>query len=72
MVRGGFVKNVLIKGTGAYVPHNKVYNEELDERFDRLGLSAHGLMEHLGRRKRYFISEDENAITMCGKESAGS
>ena len=59
------MKNVLIKGTGAYVPHNKVYNEELDERFDRLGLSAHGLMEHLGRRKRYFISEDENAITMC-------
>lgn len=58
------MKNVLIKGTGAYVPQNKVYNEELDEHFDRLGLSAHGLMEHLGRRKRYFISEDENAITM--------
>lgn len=58
------VKNVLMKGTGAYIPPNKVYNEELDEHFEKLGLNAHGLMNHLGRRKRYFISEGENTITM--------
>lgn len=60
-------KNIKMRGTGAYIPPNKVYNEQLDEHFSRLGLDAHGLMEHLGRRKRYFISEDENTITMCRK-----
>ncbi len=59
------MRNVLIKGTGIYVPENKVYNEQIDEHFEKRGLSAHNLMEHLGRRKRYFISEDENTITMC-------
>lgn len=59
------MKNVLIRGTGTYIPPHKVYNDELDEHFEKLGLTAHNLMEHLGRRKRYFISEDENAITMC-------
>lgn len=54
-----------MRGTGVYIPGNKVYNEEIDKHFDSLGLSAHNLMEHLGRRKRYFISEGENAITMC-------
>ena len=58
------MKNILMKGTGVYIPPNKVYNEQLDEHFEKLGLSAHGLMNHLGRRKRYFISEDENSITM--------
>lgn len=58
------MKNVLMKGTGVYIPPNKVYNEEIDEHFEKLGLNAHGLMNHLGRRKRYFISEGENAITM--------
>ncbi len=58
------MKNILMKGTGVYIPPNKVYNEELDEHFEKLGLSAHSLMKHLGRRKRYFISEGENAITM--------
>lgn len=58
-------KRIKMKGTGVYIPPNKVYNEELDEHFSKMGLEAHGLMEHLGRRKRYFISEDENAITMC-------
>ncbi|MBD5464876.1 MAG: hypothetical protein HDR22_03515 [Lachnospiraceae bacterium] len=57
--------NILIKGTGIYVPHNKVYNEELNEHFAKRGLDASHLMEHLGRRKRYFISEGENAISMC-------
>lgn len=58
------MKNILINGTGIYIPPNKVYNEELDEHFEKLGLNAHGLMNHLGRRKRYFISDGENAITM--------
>ncbi|MBQ6696595.1 MAG: hypothetical protein IJN16_07820 [Lachnospiraceae bacterium] len=56
--------NVIMEGTGIYIPPNKVYNEELDEHFEKRGLSAHSLMQHLGRRKRYFISEDENTITM--------
>lgn len=59
------MKNIIIKGTGVYIPANKVYNEQLDEHFEKQGLSAHSLMNHLGRRKRYFISEGENTITMC-------
>lgn len=59
------IKNIQMRGTGVYIPKNKVYNEDLDDHFDKLGLEAHGLMEHLGRRKRYFISEGENTITMC-------
>lgn len=59
------MKNVIMKGTGVYIPTNKVYNEDLDEHFEKRGLSAHSLMNHLGRRKRYFISEGENTITMC-------
>ncbi len=58
------MRNILMKGTGVYIPNNKVYNEEIDEHFESLGLNAHNLMKHLGRRKRYFISEGENAITM--------
>lgn len=58
------MKNVVMDGTGVYIPPNKVYNEELDEHFEKIGLSAHSLMNHLGRRKRYFISEGENAIMM--------
>lgn len=59
------MKSVMIKGTGVYVPANKVYNDQMDEHFEKRGLSAHSLMEHLGRRKRYFISEGENTISMC-------
>lgn len=59
------MRNVLMRGTGVYIPSNKVYNDELDEHFEKRGLSAHSLMNHLGRRKRYFISEGENTITMC-------
>ena len=44
------MKNVLIEGTGVYIPENKVYNEQIDEHFEKRGLNAHGLMEHLGRR----------------------
>ena len=49
------MKNIMIDGTGAYIPTNKVYNEQLDEHFEKRGLSAHSLMNHLGRRKRYFV-----------------
>ncbi|MCM1087019.1 MAG: hypothetical protein NC419_02605 [Muribaculaceae bacterium] len=59
------MKNIKMRGTGVYIPKHKVYNQELDEHFEKMGLQAHGLMEHLGRRKRYFISEGENTITMC-------
>lgn len=59
------MKNVIIDGIGVYIPDHKVYNEELDQHFESIGLNAHNLMEHLGRRKRYFISEGENTITMC-------
>lgn len=34
------MKNILIKGTGVYIPSNKVYNEQLDEHFEKQGLSA--------------------------------
>ena len=46
------MKNVLIEGTGVYIPENMEYNEQIDEHFEKRGLNAHGLMEHLGRRKR--------------------
>lgn len=59
------MKNVIIEGTGSYVPSNKVYNKEINAHFAKRGLDASHLMEHLGRRTRYFISEGENAITMC-------
>lgn len=59
------MKNVIIEGTGVYTPKNAVYNADIDEHFNKRGLSAHNLMEHLGRKKRYFISEGENTITMC-------
>ncbi|MCD7826626.1 MAG: hypothetical protein LUH14_11805 [Clostridiaceae bacterium] len=58
------MRNVKITGTGIYIPSNKVYNEDIDAHFEKRGLNAHNLMEHLGRRKRYFISEGENAISM--------
>lgn len=57
--------NVKMIGTGVYVPNNAVYNQDIDRHFEKLGLSAHNLMEHLGRKKRYFISEGENTISMC-------
>lgn len=57
--------NVKIVGTGVYIPKNKVYNDEINEHFSQRGLDASHLMRHMGRRKRYFISEDEDAISMC-------
>lgn len=59
------MKCIKMEGTGVYVPKNAVYNQDIDEHFNKIGLNAHNLMEHLGRKKRYFISEGENTITMC-------
>ena len=59
------MKSVIMRNTGVYIPNNKVYNEDIDAHFEERGLNAHNLMEHLGRRKRYFISDDENTISMC-------
>lgn len=49
------MKIIKIEGTGVYIPNNVVYNKDIDEHFNKMGLSAHNLMEHLGRKKRYFI-----------------
>ena len=49
------MRNVLIKGTGIYIPENKVYNEQLDEHFEKRGLNAHNLMEHLGTRLKLHV-----------------
>lgn len=58
------MNNVLMDGTGVYIPENIVYNEELERQFEKRGLTAKDRMDDLGRHKRYFISEGENAITM--------
>ncbi len=63
------LENIIIKGTGRYLPKNKVYNEYFVEHFDKMGLKSEGLMNHLGRRKRYLASEDESSISM-GFEAA--
>lgn len=57
--------NVIIRGTGVYIPTNKVYNEYFEEHFEKIGLSVTGLMNHLGRRKRYLASENETSLTMA-------
>ena len=45
------LENVKIRGTGVYIPEHKVYNEEINEHFDQIGLDASHLMNHMGRRK---------------------
>lgn len=57
--------NVNINSVGIYVPSREVYNEKLEQHFRAQGIVVSGLMKQLGRRKRYFIEEGENAITMC-------
>lgn len=57
--------SVVIKGTGVYIPDNKVYNDYFIEYFDQKGVKVEGLMNHLGRRKRYLASEDETSLTMA-------
>lgn len=62
-------QNVTILRTGVYVPKNKVYNDYFIKHFEKKGVKVDGLMEHLGRRKRYLADEDENSLTM-GYEAA--
>lgn len=57
--------SVVIKGTGIYIPDNKVYNDYFIEYFEQKGVKVEGLMNHLGRRKRYLASEDETSLTMA-------
>lgn len=45
-----YMKNIVIRGTGVYIPTNEVDNEQLDKHFEKCGLSVHSLMEHLGRK----------------------
>ena len=34
------MENVRIRGTGVYIPEHKVYNEEINEHFEQIGLDA--------------------------------
>lgn len=63
------VKNIIIKGTGIYVPTNEVGNEYFTEHFRRLGVDAKGIMRHLNREKRYLADRDESSLSM-GYEAA--
>lgn len=64
-------QNIIIRGTGVYVPPHKVYNEYFIEHFHKMGVEAEGLMNHLGRRKRYFADAGESSLSM-GYEAAKS
>lgn len=59
------MNSVVIEGTGAYIPQNKVYNDFFIEHFKQQGVKVEGLMNHLGRRKRYLASENETSLTMA-------
>lgn len=59
-----FMKNVIIEGTGVYTPKNAVYNADIDEHFNKRGLSAHNLMEHLGR-KNGILFQKEKIPLLC-------
>lgn len=63
------IQNVIIKGTGIYIPTNEVGNEYFAEHFRRLGVDAKGLMQHLNRQKRYLADRDESSLSM-GYEAA--
>lgn len=63
------VQNVVMLGTGVYVPPNKVYNDYFVKHFQEMGMKSQGLMEHWGRRKRYFANPGESSLSM-GYEAA--
>lgn len=62
-------KNVIIKGTGIYLPANEVGNEYFEEYFRRMGVEVKGLMKHLNRHKRFLADRDESSLSM-GFEAA--
>ncbi|GIP21996.1 ketoacyl-ACP synthase III [Paenibacillus sp. J22TS3] len=56
---------VHIKGIATYHPAQAYDNAYFVEHFDKLGLEAEGLMNHLGRKTRYLVStEEENSLSM--------
>ena len=57
---------IKIEGTGVYIPNNAVYNKDIDEHFNKMGLSAHNLMEHLGR-KNDILFQKEKILLQCVK-----
>lgn len=57
--------SVTIQNTGMYIPEKKVYNDYFIKHFDSLNIQVRGLMDHLGRRKRYLSSENETSLTMA-------
>ena len=56
------MKNVVMDGTGVYIPPNKVYNEEVDEHFEKIGLSAHSLMNHLGEESAILFQKAKTRL----------
>ncbi len=57
-------QNVIMKGTGVYLPEKKVYNDYFINHFEKIGKDAEGLMKHLGRRKRYLADSHETSLSM--------
>lgn len=57
--------SILIKTIGAYIPKNKVYNDYFIDHFKKQNIKVEGLMNHLGRRKRYLASDKENSLSMA-------
>lgn len=60
------LSNVKISGVSTSHPKTKYTNEFFVEHFEKMGLSAEGLMNHLGRKERYLVDpKNENTITMA-------
>lgn len=57
--------SIIIQTTGVYIPKNKVYNDFFIEHFDKQNVRVEGLMNHLGRRKRYLASQKETSLSMA-------
>lgn len=58
-------QNIVFSGIGTYHPSNEIDNEFFIEHFKKMDIQVEGLMNFLGRNKRYFADkENENVITM--------
>lgn len=63
-------RNVNIIGMGFYHPTNEVENQFFIDHFNKMDIDAESLMNHLGRKKRFLINnENENALTMAIESS---
>ena len=62
-------KNVYIKAIDIYHPQNKVENSYFVEHFNKMGIDAESLMNHLGRKERYLAEKEENSLSMAFKSS---